>query len=217
MTASHRILRFTARWTLWSLGGLVLGVVALAALMMAATAAGASEESDVLFALGLALTVGGGLGLAQQRVLRYELGALPWAAWTLTGLLAGALLVFVVTGDDAGVGDAFGAVVHALCLGVALGLTQRAALRGTARASRWPWIALAIWLAAEGAGQAVAAASGADEAGLLAIFATGQLLTGAALACLTAARTRSGEPAPCGSARPACGRCARGGSPPSSG
>ena len=177
-------LGFLGPWVAWSLAGLTLGILAVTVIMIAAAAAiSGSEESDLLFAVVLGAGIGGGLGLAQQRVLRRHLPGAPWAPATIVGLLAGTLMVFVVVGDDKhGIGEALEAVLHALAVGTAMGLAQRHALLGHAAAARWPLTAIAVWLSAEALGRGLIAATGSEELGLTALFLSAQVLTGAALA-----------------------------------
>ena len=183
--------RFAARWLLASLAGLILGAVALVVTMTAITAAGGSEESDVLFAIPLGLIIGGSLGLAQQAVLRRRVPGVPWALASTAGMLAGTLLVFNVIGDDGGVSEPVEAVLHALAVGLSMGIAQGLALRHrVSRGDRWLPIAVAVWLTAEGLGRSVIALTGAEEAGLLTIFLSAHALTGPALGMLLAGTRR---------------------------
>jgi hypothetical protein len=178
--------RFVGRWLLASLFGVVIGVVAVIIAMTLITAAGGSEESDLLFAVPLGALVGGGVGLAQQRVLRQRVPGTPWAAASAGGMLAGTVLLFGAIGDDPlGMPEAVEAIAHGAAIGASLGAAQRLALSGRAvNVARWPLVALATWVCAELVGRGAAWATSSDELGLVTIFVVANVLTGVALARL---------------------------------
>lgn len=195
---------FWFRWVGATLVGLVVGFMGSFAAVGAIVGPEGPEAVGIPFEVAFPIVIGvtgAVVGTLQWLVVRRRVALRPaWIPATAFGLLLATLVVVQLPeGTTLSSALAWGAV-HALVLGVAVGLLQWLAIRGLDPTRRWLSASLGGWLTAGIAGDAVAWYTDGGV-GMMVIFALWAALTAPVLHRLLTGTRRPALP-PTGSATP---------------
>jgi hypothetical protein len=184
------------RWAIYSLLGLIAGIVAFFAVGIFASDT-IDGLSEFVFGVVLGAIFGSSFGITQWWVLRRRLGPVgAWIGATVVGFVLGAAIIFGLMNGSEPDTTLPTKVGHGLVLGASLGIAQWSVLRANLCDAR-PWIAISVigWVVAELVGVVLTTLVG-PPFDLLGLFLVGAVLPGAGMAWLLGSASTSGSARP---------------------